>query len=232
MRKTYGKTQKRNSVKRGSGWVVLGKVFSANKGMFTARKSNLFIMFSSETRRCLWERGKVISNRRRERAEPKKSVASRRISRRCSLTALSLFRVLSIRNHPRRHHLRSLLRSCLLPPETHRLPRARSRTKRSRLGMDLLSRSLPRYSGKLHPHWNALVSFSSPPRRDYYSSFSSDRSIQNPPVTQVHLHHQPSKSNQDPTQHSSLLQDPSEEGCGWWGSSYCFDGGGCEVGWG
>lgn len=91
MRKTYGKTQKRNSVKRGSGWVVLGKVFSANKGMFTARKSNLFIMFSSEARRCLWERGKVISYRRRERAEPKKSVASRRISRRCSLTALSLF---------------------------------------------------------------------------------------------------------------------------------------------
>lgn len=39
MRKVYGKTQKRISVKRGSGWVVLGKVVKANGGMFCARKS-------------------------------------------------------------------------------------------------------------------------------------------------------------------------------------------------
>ena len=50
MRKVYGKTQKRNSIKRGSGWNVLGKVFKANGGMFCARESTLVLRHS----RLIW----------------------------------------------------------------------------------------------------------------------------------------------------------------------------------
>jgi hypothetical protein len=61
MRKIYGKTQKRNSLKRGSGWIVLGKVFQANTAMFTARKfARLHLLYSPMSDLCQRHRNQRV----------------------------------------------------------------------------------------------------------------------------------------------------------------------------